>query len=186
MSSSGAIFRASRANKQGLAKMLDGTLRNNHDLRVFGWGFLVEVSSRASYSRFIAQRFHYYSAMERRFDDSTADAPMHHLWSRVHEQLRQRPCLLHDLETVEMEERDLPPPTAATAAYISSINSASEQGLIGHFYCRYFADLFGGSLLGKPTKLALSLPRSVKCPLNAPSVLNGWLTGKPAFTASEA
>merc|ERR1711865_872437 len=159
-SNSATIFRASKANKHGLAKMLDSTLRNNHDLRVFGWGFLVEVSSKRAYTRFIGQRYHYYSAMEQRFDEATG--PMSRLWPLVGNQLRQQPCLVQDLATVDADEKTLPPPTSATEAYIASINAASEQALLGHFYCRYFADLFGGSLLGTPTRLALSLPREVQ------------------------
>ena len=68
MSSSGAIFRASRANKQGLSKALDGTLRNSHDMRVFGVGMLAEFASKDSYRHFLLQRYHFYTAMERRFD----------------------------------------------------------------------------------------------------------------------
>ena len=45
-SNSATIFRASKANKHGLAKMLDSTLRNNHDLRV---RLLVPIPSCQSY-----------------------------------------------------------------------------------------------------------------------------------------
>ena len=30
--------------------------------------------------------------------------------------------------------------------------------LLGHLYCRYFADLFGGQMLAAPTRAALALP----------------------------
>ena len=49
----------------------------------------------------------------------------------------------------------------ATADYVSSIRAATGQNgdlLLGHFYCRYFADLFGGSVLGYPTQVAMRLP----------------------------
>ena len=37
-------------------------------------------------------------------------------------------------------------------------NDANGGGrLIGHLYCRYFADLFGGQALAAPTRLALGL-----------------------------
>jgi heme oxygenase len=81
------------------------------------------------------------------------------VWPHFSADLRQRPALLEDLAHVGVQSlADMPPPTPATAAYIASIQQASSEALIGHFYCRYFADLFGGSMLGTPTALALALP----------------------------
>ena len=50
-------------------------------------------------------------------------------------------------------------PAPATAAYLEAIVAAGREGcgerLIGHFWCRYFADLYGGRALGLPTRLAM-------------------------------
>lgn len=156
MSTSSAIFRESAANKRGLSRDLDALLRNSHDMRTFGLGFLVELSSRASYARCVSQRLAYYEAMERRFDESTTGG-ISKVWPLFEKDLRRRDRLSADLEAVA----DVAPagaPSAATQAYVRAINAATPDALVGHFYTRYFADLFGGSMLGTPTQLALDLP----------------------------
>ncbi|KAJ1418809.1 hypothetical protein B484DRAFT_453583 [Ochromonadaceae sp. CCMP2298] len=165
MSSSGAIFRSSVANKKGLSLLLDSTLRRSHDMKVFGIGAVAEFASRESYRHFHSQRFHFYAAMERKFDQEVREAASstHRgialVWPHFSADLRQKPSLLEDLAQVGVpSEAHMPPATPATAAYILSIEQASPEALIGHFYCRYFADLFGGSMLGSPTALALALP----------------------------
>jgi len=41
-SSTGSIFRLSKANKTGLSNMLDGTMRNgSHDMKTFGSGIII-------------------------------------------------------------------------------------------------------------------------------------------------
>jgi heme oxygenase len=71
--------------------------------------------------------------------------------------------LATDLEAVGVNISDWSPPSPATQKYVEAIEAASNThsgvGLIGHFYCRYFADLLGGSMLGYPTNLALALPK---------------------------
>lgn len=154
--SSRAIFRESRANKVGLSLELDGLLRNSHDMRVFGLGFLVELSTKANYARCVAQRLAYYEAMERRFDECTTGG-ISKVWPLFERDLRRRDRLARDLEAVA----DVAPTgalSAATQAYVRAIEASSADALVGHFYTRYFADLFGGSMLGLPTELALGLP----------------------------
>ena len=52
--------------------------------------------------------------------------------------------------------------TPATASYVAIGSAADDDAndgaqLVGHLYCRYFADLFGGQALAAPTRLALGL-----------------------------
>ena len=56
------------------------------------------------------------------------------------------------------------PPSPATEAYVEAVAAAGahdrESGgarLLGHLYCRYFADLFGGQMLELPFNVALGL-----------------------------
>jgi len=57
-------------------------------------------------------------------------------------------------------------PSPATAAYVARLREAALADaapggpplLLAHVYVRYFADLFGGSMLGRPTADALHLP----------------------------
>ncbi|CAM9704406.1 unnamed protein product [Heterosigma akashiwo] len=156
-STSGKIFQSSRANKVGLSKLLDTTLKTSHDMKIFGIGALAEFSSTGMYKHFLVQRFHFYEAMESRFDGSSAGG-MAHIWPKFSADLRQSPCLIKDLQAVGVENPAAVLPAAATRDYVNAISSACENGLVGHFYCRYFADLFGGSMLGLPTSLALSVP----------------------------
>ncbi|KAG8467608.1 hypothetical protein KFE25_006660 [Diacronema lutheri] len=168
-SSSRSIFRGSKANKMGLSLELDALLRNSHDMRVFGLGFLVELSSRAAYARCVAQRLAYYGAMERRFDGCSTGA-ISKVWPLFARDLRRHDRLARDLDAVS----DVAPSgelSPATRAYVRSIEGASPDALLGHFYTRYFADLFGGSMLGTPTELALGLPHKCAAYTFEPHVL---------------
>jgi heme oxygenase len=154
--SSGTIFRKSIANKSGLSAALDTTLKNSHDMRVFGLGAVAEFTTD-KYKHFAIQRYHFYSAMERRFDDAKHGG-ISKVWPKFAGALRQTPCLISDLKEIKVDDPESIPPTLATIAYCERIERCSNDSLIGHFYCRYFADLFGGSMLGHPTSLALSIP----------------------------
>lgn len=137
--------------------MLDTTLRNSHDLRVFGVGAFAEFASIPTYQHYALQRYHFYRAMEERFD-STSTGNISKLWSRFEVDLRQVPCLREDLKVLGVDEPGSLPAANSTLAYVDAINAADENTLIAHFYVRYLADLFGGSLLGKPTSLSLDIP----------------------------
>lgn len=147
----------SLANKRGLSLKLDGTLREGaHDMRVFGLGFLRSLSSRKEYEHFTVSFYHIYAAMEDAFIKN-GDGPAGRVWSQFPDLARTEP-LLEDLRNVGLGN-DPPPPSPATAAYISSIKAAHLRNngapLLGHLYVRYFADLFGGRALGTPTMLAV-------------------------------
>lgn len=68
-------------------------------------------------------------------------------------------------ETGDADKQTVPRVSRATVKYLQRIRYAGEMDrefgsalLLGHLYCRYFADLFGGQMLGKPYELALQLP----------------------------
>ena len=163
-SESSQILRSGAANKRGLSLALDGTLRKSHDMKVFGLGTLASLSSRERYSRFTASMHAVYSAMEGRLDASKS-APTQRLWSRFGQQLRRAEALASDLdEAIGAESAARVAVTPATASYVAAIGSAADDDdandgarLVGHLYCRYFADLFGGQALAAPTRLALGL-----------------------------
>ena len=185
----GAIFRSSRANKTGLSHALDGAMRDgSHDMRVFGTGTLAALASRSAYASFTAAHYHFYAELEARLDDAArgpAPTPTGALWSRFGSELRRAPALEADLATLlDVETPAAMPPTPATEAYIRAIADAYEREageprgatatatatatasadpppplLLAHFYTRYLADLFGGSMLGWPTRRALGFPR---------------------------
>ncbi len=150
------IFKTSRANKRGLSLALDATLESSHDMTVFGLGALAEFTLD-NYRHFALQRYHFYSAMENRFDGASSGA-IATVWKPAAQELRQTNCLLEDLKEVNVLDPKNTTPSPSTEAYIQSIERASSDTLVAHLYCRYFADLFGGSMLGYPTQLALGVP----------------------------
>merc|ERR1711966_229621 len=80
----------SAANKRGLSKMLDGTLREGaHDMRVFGLGFLRSVATYDDYVHFTTGMYHYYGAMEERFAKADRDSVPGKLWKQFPELPRQ-------------------------------------------------------------------------------------------------
>eukprot|EP00239_Pterosperma_sp_CCMP1384_P011294 CAMPEP_0197863398 /NCGR_PEP_ID=MMETSP1438-20131217/40820_1 /TAXON_ID=1461541 /ORGANISM="Pterosperma sp., Strain CCMP1384" /LENGTH=265 /DNA_ID=CAMNT_0043481275 /DNA_START=259 /DNA_END=1056 /DNA_ORIENTATION=- len=167
-STSAKIYKESKANKVGLSYDLDGTLRSGaHDMKVFGLGFLRSISSEGHHRSTLTAMWHFYNAMEIHFDHISApqagpsppSSPMAQIWAQFPE-LRRAPALKADLADLGVDVAALEP-SSATSAYIKHINECANEDpdlLIGHFYCRYFADLFGGSMLGFPTRIALNLP----------------------------
>ena len=167
-----SIFKNSAANKVGLSYALDGAMRNgSHDMRVFGTGTLAALVSRASLAKFLAAHHHFYAELETRLDDAARGSdptPSGALWRRFSAELRRAPSLADDVSVLLDDSVSEHPPTPAVAAYVGGIARAAEREssspdapplLIAHFYVRYFADLFGASMLGWPTKRALGLPR---------------------------
>lgn len=171
----GGIFRGSVANKSGLSHALDAVMREgHHDMRAFGRGTLAALASRAAYARFTAAHFHFYSELERRLDDAARGpnpTPTGYVWRRFSEDLRRAPALERDLALLLDTTPGDHPVSPATAAYMRAIATAAEReasscspgsrdkcatpSLLAHFYARYLADLFGGSMLGWPTRRAL-------------------------------
>jgi len=172
-SSSRGILQLSSANKSGLSLLLDGTLKEGHDMKTFGLGTAASLANLSRYARFTASMRHVYGAMEASLDASTSPAIVP-LWSAHGEVLRRAPALSLDLADVALPLEgqsldELYPPTPATRRYMDAISEAARKDeadggarLIGHVYCRYFADLFGGQMLAAPTRYAL-----------APAVLEG-------------
>ncbi|KAK3276821.1 hypothetical protein CYMTET_15133 [Cymbomonas tetramitiformis] len=175
-SSSAKIFKESRANKVGLSYALDGSLRSGeHDMKVFGLGFLRTVSTRQEFANITASMYFFYKAMEVEFDAFVASeaskssqgnmktvanggASVSRVW-REFPELRRAPRLQQDYEGLGLDI-DSAVASPATLRYVQRIHEVAKQEpalLLGHFYCRYFADLFGGSMLGYPTKIALAL-----------------------------
>ena len=151
-SESSNIIKNVAANKHGLSKLLDSTLRTSHDMRVFGLGTAASMSSRERYLRFTASMHAIYSTMERHLDASPSNANAA-VWKPFGNSLRRASLLYGDLdEAIALLPVDTPPAnTPATAAYVAAIDAAAEADaangggrLLGHLYCRYFADLFGG------------------------------------------
>lgn len=65
------ILKTSRANKipNSLAMGLDTTLKDAHDMRVFGMGTLATLSSIERYGRFTQSMHAIYSTMEKEMDN---------------------------------------------------------------------------------------------------------------------
>lgn len=176
----GGIFRGSVANKSGLSHALDAVMREgHHDMRAFGRGTLAALASRAAYARFTAAHFHFYSELERRLDDAARGpnpTPTGSVWRRFSEDLRRAPALERDLAVLLDTTPGDHPVSPATAAYMRAIATAAEReasscsagsrepsatpSLLAHFYARYLADLFGGSMLGWPTRRALGFKQT--------------------------
>lgn len=163
---SAAILRQGRANKLigSLAHKLDGTLREgHHDMRVFGLGTAAAWASRERYAAFTTAMLHVYRAMEEELESThRAGSAVEVVWGRHRTVLRRASRLESDLlDVVDC----VPVASPATEQYVRTIRDAGEHDraeggarLLGHLYCRYFADLFGGQMLGDPTRIALGLP----------------------------
>ena len=89
------------------------------------------------------------------------------VWKQFASDLRRASLLQNDCYTLSNLlkcDNNLHTFSSASNAYVLRLREAGrierETGtplLLGHFYTRYLADLFGGSMIGWPTKLALSL-----------------------------
>ena len=89
------------------------------------------------------------------------------VWKQFASDLRRASLLQNDCYTLSnllQCDNNLHTFSSASNAYVLRLREAGrierETGtplLLGHFYTRYLADLFGGSMIGWPTKLALSL-----------------------------
>lgn len=159
----GEIFKSSVANKTGLSHALDGVMRSGaHDMKVFGTGTLAALASKSAFAKFTAAHYHFYGELERRLDDAAlAGTPSGKLWSKFAGELRRAPALEDDLRTLLGTSPSALPPTPAVAAYMKRIAEAAEKEvaaaeapplLVAHFYTRYLADLFGGSMVRRKSR----------------------------------
>eukprot|EP00931_Biecheleriopsis_adriatica_P047970 TRINITY_DN2769_c0_g1_i2.p1 TRINITY_DN2769_c0_g1~~TRINITY_DN2769_c0_g1_i2.p1 ORF type:complete len:299 (+),score=51.57 TRINITY_DN2769_c0_g1_i2:67-897(+) len=164
------ILRTSAANKVpgSLSLALDGTLKEGHDMRVFGLGTMASMASRPRYARFTASMHAVYAAMEEELDAAgTASPAVQGVWARHGSVLRRAPALKSDLaDVVEDVDAAIAAVSPATKQYVQGVRDAGTHDrscggarLLGHLYCRYFADLFGGQMLASPTRAALALPK---------------------------
>lgn len=160
-SESARILKSGSANKRGLSKLLDATLREGHDMQTFGLGTAAALASRERYSRFTSSMHAVYDRMEASLDRS-GSVPIALVWGRHGDHLRRAPALAEDLAEVGVQPGAAISP--ATQAYLDAIDCAAADDerrgggrLLGHLYCRYFADLFGGQALAAPSRYALAL-----------------------------
>jgi len=155
------ILKTSRANKRpgSLAMALDKTLKDGHDMRIFGLGTAAALANVSRYGRFTVAMHAVYSEMEAQLDRS-AGPVMNRVWQHHGDILRRSQALAADLQDVGIDPCTAVL-TSGTKRYVQAIRDCGEThtgaGLLGHLYCRYFADLFGGQMLGRPTQLALGL-----------------------------
>ena len=110
-----------------------------------------------------------------------ADANAAAAWAALSPELRRAPALAADMAALRALgarcDADAPP-SPATAAYVARLRAAAKADaapggpplLLAHVYVRYFADLFGGSLLGRPTADALRLPAVPQFYVHPPAV----------------
>lgn len=182
-SESASLFKKVKANKipGSLSLALDCTLREGHDMKVFGLGTLASMQSRACYRQFLTNLHAVYSTMEEELDATSIPAIktdiIRSVWKNHEHILRRTKRLETDLQKLEgllamtteangdVTKQFVPRVSRSTLKYLQRIRYAGEMDrengsglLLGHLYCRYFADLFGGQMLGKPYELALQLP----------------------------
>lgn len=160
-------FKDIKANKdkEKLSYLLDATMREgHHDMTTFGLGFLRSVSSVSHQAHTFASLKAPYSVLEHALDNLDENSRASIFWKKFSKDVRKTELLTIDLQSLGGNNI----PTPAAARYVASIQRASEEMylddvsskgdlLLGHAYVRYLADLFGGSMLGNPTKLALNL-----------------------------
>ena len=162
-------FKDIENNKLGLSFELDVTMREgHHDMKVFGLGFLWSVSTKQHQAHILASLLAPYSVMEAslyKAMENGSNPKLKRFWKKIGKDVEKAWALKHDVAS--LGGNDLP--LTAAARYVSAIqkaasnryqNDPSSEGdlLLAHMYVRYLADLFGGSMLGKPTELALGLP----------------------------
>lgn len=157
-----------QSNKHGLSFELDVTMREgHHDMKLFGLGFLRSISTKKHQAHTLASLHAPYAVMEALLDKQVeigSNIKLKKFWEKIDRDVRKAWVLKHDVAS--LGGNDLP--LTAAARYVSTIqkaatnrdqNDPSSEGdlLLAHMYVRYLADLFGGSMIGKPTELALGL-----------------------------
>ncbi len=182
---SGNILSTSRFNKvpDSLSLRLDGTLKEGHDMKVFGLGTVATLASLSTYGKFTAAMHRVYTEMERELDQAAAGEEREEnvvgaFWRQHQAILRRAPALAADLEDVKgmgVEVRvDAASQTPGTRRYVEAIRRAGAEdggaGLLGHLYCRYLADLFGGQMLGTPTQVRNQLRALTNARTRIPSI----------------
>lgn len=137
-------------------------------MRIFGVGFLRSCASHAEYAHFMQSHYHFYVALEETLSACSQTSTIGRIWNACPELHGASTRLETDLCDVGIDAKETIP-SSATKAYVHAItDAANDHGnlLISHFYTRYLADLFGGSMLASPTSAALGLqpPQFYKFP----------------------
>jgi len=180
-SESAKIIRTIEPNKipNSLSQRLDTTLKDSHDMKVFGMGTLASMASRDRYLRFTHAMYGVYSTMEEELDRCSVALPpspninneigstsnaIAHFWNRHSEILRRADKLESDILDLSPHDAVSSEYSTATEEYRTALRDAGTKDrqdnggrLLGHAYTRYLADLMGGQVLGRPTRLALGL-----------------------------
>ena len=170
-SESSQILRTIQSNKipNSLSQRLDTTLKESHDMKVFGLGTLSSMANKERYIRFTHSMYGVYSTMENELDETSSSSDVvKHFWNEHEYILRRTDKLRKDIEMVGQNVDSLEY-TPATQHYMDAIRVAGDNDrntnggkLLGHAYTRYLADLMGGQVLATPTKLALGLDHDVE------------------------
>lgn len=168
-STSRVSFKDIQNNKHGLSFELDVTMREgHHDMKTFGLGFLRSVSNREHQAHTLASLHAPYAAMEfclHEIVHKNTNTKLRKFWNKISKDVEKSNALKEDVRMLGGNELPLPAADRYVAAiHRAALNRCSEnypssEGdlLLAHMYVRYLADLFGGSMLGKPTELALGL-----------------------------
>lgn len=188
-----SVHKQLSANKTGLSYELDSTMRDgHHDMVTFGAGFLRSVSSLEEQAHTLESLRLAYLAMETSLDGLDENCRAAVFWKKFGKDLRKADKLEKDVETLSAQIGSgcaLRTPAAEryAAAILEVSNNAINNDprskgdlLLGHAYVRYLADLFGGTWLGKPTKLVLKLEEQPTF-YNTPAHI---LAGKKAYIES--
>ena len=103
-----SILKNSRANKQpgSLAMGLDKTLKDGHDMRIFGLGTAAALATIPRYGRFTVAMHAVYSEMEHRLDRSAG--PVMEVWQQHGDVLRRSEALAADLRDVGVDHLTAP------------------------------------------------------------------------------
>lgn len=141
-------------------------------MKIFGAGTLATMASRTRYHQFLTNLQAIYATMEEELDAASIPAvksdTIRVVWKPHEQVLRRSERYQQDLEELKtLSEGKEPRVSPCSLRYLQAIRLAGEMDrsdgggrLLGHLYCRYFADLFGGQMLGRPYELALQLPRT--------------------------
>jgi heme oxygenase len=163
-----SVYKTLKANKirGSLSHILDGTMRDgSHNMKLFGLGFLRSVSSKEQQAHTMASMGLAYKALEDSLQSCNPESRAGKFWMKFsHDFDHKSKQLTTDVIAMGGNKLSL----QAGNRYSDRIHAICNEMDIGndisrgdlllaHAYVRYLADLFGGSFLGKPTKLALGL-----------------------------
>jgi hypothetical protein len=100
---SGHIMSTIKANKVGLSSSLDATMKEGHDMKVFGFGTLAKtMSDKDTYGSFVTSLHAIYTEMEAGMDEvvKAGGGGVEGVWSEYGEILRREPGIRKDLADV--------------------------------------------------------------------------------------